>query len=101
MYTVLYRVVSAVGVIVGVVTESSYYNHIGIEEAARIVSGKGYKTEKEKESSGESQYLRATLGDYPFKVQFYQCDSDIKCQGMLFRVGFVNVSGASLERVNN
>jgi hypothetical protein len=101
MFMVLYLIVFAVGFIVGVVAESTYYNDIGIEEAASILSGKGYKTEKKKESSGENQYLKATLGDYPFKVQFYQCDNGNKCQGMLFQVRFVNVSGASLERVNN
>lgn len=104
MWTILYLVIFAVGFVIGVVTESSYtYKEISVDEAAAILSANGIKATREQDTTSGNAYLKAQSGDLPFKVDFYECDGDKKCESMDLRVGFVNVSGGfgSIDRINN
>jgi hypothetical protein len=79
------------------------YETISVNEAVDILSANGIKATRDGETASGETYLKAQLGDNPFKVDFYGCDGDKKCESMDFRVGFTNVGGGagSLDRINN
>lgn len=101
MRFVIYIIVFVVGAFTGCSLHSSAYYTISVDEAARFLSERNIKVGKETTSDGA--YIRAEMGGYPFKVQFYQCEGDKNCQSMMFTLGFTNVSRdfGSLERMNS
>lgn len=103
VYTGLFFAGCVLFVIVNASCADTIYDGISVSEVADILSANGIKATRERETASGDPYLRAQLGDNPFKVEFYECDGDKKCESIDFHVGFTNVGGGagSLDRINN
>ena len=83
-----------------VAADNPIYETMSVDEVARILSTKGFTANKEKSTKGEP-YLKSSVSNYNFDVYLYYCDGDRSCQDVQFVLALKNVSGSSLERMND
>jgi hypothetical protein len=100
MQAIALIVMLVIGFFIGLGFESSSeYRKISVDECAEILDNEGFTVARGTTPSG-ARYLGVLKGKSGFQVNFYGCQGDKDCLGVVFIVGFDRIKGASIERIN-